>query len=315
MSVVTRARGASESPSGASAPTGSGRSPLARRDARSGYLFVLPVALTLGLLVVYPLLNGFVISFLNTNLVNRWIFVGLDYFVRALTDPAFLRSLAITLLYAVLVVAGTLVVGTWLALLLNRELRFRWLIRAVLILPWLFPEVVVALLWKWIFNPIYGLSNHILLSIGLVDAPVQWLDDPGTAFWSVVVASVWKGYPLVMILVLAGLQTIPKELYEAASIDGANGVQLFRHITLPGLAPILLVTVILETVWWFKHFTIVWLLTAGGPVDATNVVSIAIYRTAFQNFQFGRAAAAAVIVFAICLAISLVYRKLIRDDR
>ena len=315
MSVVTRPRGASESPSGASAPTRSGRSPLARRDARSGYLFVLPVALTLGLLVVYPLLNGFVISFLNTNLVNRWLFVGLDYFVRALTDAAFLRSLAITLLYAVLVVAGTLMVGTWLALLLNRELRFRWLIRAVLILPWLFPEVVVALLWKWIFNPIYGLSNHILLSIGIVDAPVQWLDDPATAFWSVVVASVWKGYPLVMILVLAGLQTIPKELYEAASIDGANGVQLFRHITLPGLAPILLVTVILETVWWFKHFTIVWLLTAGGPVDATNVVSIAIYRTAFQNFQFGRAAAAAVIVFAICLAISLVYRKLIRDDR
>jgi multiple sugar transport system permease protein len=292
-----------------------GPSTLARRDARSGYLFIFPAALTLGLLVLYPLLNGFYISVFNTNLVNRWRFVGLDYYLRALTDPSFLRSLAITLTYAVLVVGGTVVVGTALALLLNREMRFRTLFRAVLILPWLFPEVVVALLWKWIFNPIYGLLNHVMLTLGLIDAPVQWLDDPVTAFWSVVLASVWKGFPLVMILVLAGLQSIPKELYEAAAIDGANKAQLFRHITLPGLAPVLLVTVILETVWWFKHFTIVWLLTAGGPVDATNVVSIAIYRTAFQNFQFGRAAASAVIVFLICLAISIVYRRLIRDDR
>jgi multiple sugar transport system permease protein len=290
-------------------------STLARRDARSGYLFIFPAALTLGLLVLYPLLSGFYISAFNTNLVNRWKFVGVDYYVQALSDPAFLRSLVITLTYAVMVVGGTVVVGTALALLLNREMRFRTVYRAVLILPWLFPEVVVALLWKWIFNPIYGMSNHLLMTLGVVDAPVQWLDDPGTAFWSVVVASVWKGYPLVMILVLAGLQSIPKELYEAASIDGANKVQLFRHITLPGLAPVLVVTVILETVWWFKHFTIVWLLTAGGPVDATNVVSIAIYRTAFQNFQFGRAASSAVIVFFICLAISIVYRRVIRDDR
>jgi multiple sugar transport system permease protein len=289
-------------------------STLARRDARSGYLFIFPAALTMGLLVLYPLINGFWISVFDTNLVNRWKFVGLDYYVRALSDPAFLRSLAITLTYAVLVVGGTVVVGTALALMLNREMRFRTVYRAVLILPWLFPEVVVALLWKWIFNPIYGLSNHVLMTLGVVTEPVQWLDDPTTAFWSVVLASVWKGYPLVMILVLAGLQSIPKELYEAASIDGANKAQLFRYITLPGLAPVLLVTVILETVWWFKHFTIVWLLTAGGPVDATNVVSIAIYRTAFQNFQFGRAAASAVIVFFISLAISIVYRKIIRDD-
>jgi multiple sugar transport system permease protein len=312
--TVTRERDAGPPPAPAKKRRGLPLS-LARRDARAGYLFILPVAATLGLLVLYPLLNGFYISVLDTNLVNRWEFVGLDYFVRALTDPSFLRSLATTLTYAVLVVGGTVVVGTALAVLLNREMRFRTVFRAVLILPWLFPEVVVALLWKWIFNPIYGLSNHILMSLGIVDAPVQWLDDPTTAFFAVVVASVWKGFPLVMILVLAGLQSIPKELYEAAAIDGGNKIQLFRHITLPGLVPVLLVTVILETVWWFKHFTIVWLLTAGGPVDATNVVSIAIYRTAFQNFQFGRAAASAVIVFAICLAISLVYRKLIRDDR
>lgn len=314
MSAVDQARRAGPSPP--SLPQRRGRRPatLARANARSGYWFILPAALTMGLLILYPLLNGFYISVFDTNLINRWDFAGLDYYIRALTDPAFLHSLGITLLYALSVVAGTVVVGTILALVLNQQMPLRTLFRAIAILPWLFPEVVVALLWKWMLNPIYGLFNHILLTVGVVDAPVQWLDDPAKAQWSVVLASVWKGYPLVMILVLAGLQAIPKDLYEAAAIDGANKLQLFRHITLPGLAPVLLVTVILETVWWFKHFTIVWLLTAGGPVDSTNVVSIAIYRTAFQNFQFGRAAASAVVVFLICLAISIVYRKLIRDD-
>jgi multiple sugar transport system permease protein len=284
-------------------------------NGRSGYWFILPAALTMLLLIAYPLLYGFYISGFDTNLINRWDFVGVRYYTEAFADPAFRKSLGTTLLYAVSTVAGTLVVGTGLALVLNREMRFRTVFRAILILPWLFPEVVVALVWKWMFNPIYGLFNYILQGAGLSSDPIQWLDDPNAALPGVVIASVWKGYPLVMILILAGLQSIPRELYEAAAIDGGNGRQLFRHITLPGLAPVMLVTVILETVWWFKHFTIVWLLTSGGPVDATNVVSIDIYRTAFQNFDFGRAAASAVIVFFICLLISVVYRRVLPDDK
>jgi ABC-type sugar transport system permease subunit len=269
----------------------------------------------MALLIVYPLGFGFAISMFDTNLVNRWEFVGFEYFGRAFTNPAFLKSITTTLFYSVFTVLGTMVLGTVFALILNMELRFRTFFRVVLILPWLFPEVVVALIWKWMFNPLYGILTAGLTATGLPIAPIQWLEDPSKALPAVIMASIWKGYPLVMILVLAGLQSIPKDLYEAGSLDGANRVHLFRFVTLPALAPVLLVTVILETVWWFKHFTIVWLMTSGGPVDATNVVSISIYRTAFQNFDWGQAAAFASVVFVICLLASIVYRRVIRDNR
>jgi len=265
-------------------------------------------------LIAYPLLYGVYISGFNTNLLNKWDFVGLKYYIQILSDTEFLNKIWITLKYAALVVAGNFVVGMSLALLLNREIKFRLLFRAILILPWLFPDVVVALLWKWLYNPLYGLFNYLLQSLHLINTPIEWLDSQHFALFGVAIASVWKGYPLVMIMLLAGLQSISKDLYEAAEIDGCNKWQLFRHITIPGLMPVTLVVLILETVWWFKHFTIVWLLTAGGPINVTSVVSIDIYRTAFQSFQFGRASAMAVIVFVICLLMSYVYRRLLETN-
>lgn len=280
----------------------------------AAYWFILPALVVMLVLIVYPLVNGFVLSMFNTNLVNRWDFVGGKYFVETLTQSVFWKTIGRTFLYAFSVVAGNLVVGTILALLLNRAFRLRVLFRAILILPWLFPEVVVALVWKWIFNPLYGPLNHILAILGYTGQPIQWLETPAGALASVIFASIWKGYPLVMIMVLAGLQAIPKDLYEAAELDGAGKVASFRHITLPGLRPVLLIVVILETVWYFKQFTIPWVMTAGGPVNATRLISIDIYRAAFESFQFGRAATIAVLVFFICLAITIVYRKAIRDD-
>jgi multiple sugar transport system permease protein len=280
----------------------------------SGYWFILPALLTMLVLIAYPLLYGVYISGFNTNLLNKWDFVGLKYYIQILSDTEFLNKIWITLKYAALVVAGNFVVGMSLALLLNREIKFRLLFRAILILPWLFPDVVVALLWKWLYNPLYGLFNYLLQSLHLINTPIEWLDSQHFALFGVAIASVWKGYPLVMIMLLAGLQSISKDLYEAAEIDGCNKWQLFRHITIPGLMPVTLVVLILETVWWFKHFTIVWLLTAGGPINVTSVVSIDIYRTAFQSFQFGRASAMAVIVFVICLLMSYVYRRLLETN-
>lgn len=267
------------------------------------------------LLVVYPLGYGIYISVFKTNLLNRWDFVGLDFYVQSLSDPGFLRSLGITVLYAVLVIVGHLIVGVSFAVMLASNLTGNVLFRAILILPWLFPEVVVALIFRWIFDPIFGILNYGLESIGLISTQVAWLDDPTWAFVAVVFAAVWKGYPLVMLLALAGLQSIPRDRYEAAALDGAGRLLQFRYVSLPGLAPILGVAVILEFVWWFKHFTIVWLMTKGGPVDATNVVSIDIYRTAFQSFDFGRAAAMAVIVLCICIVFAVVYRRTVPDEQ
>jgi len=280
----------------------------------SGYWFILPALLTMLVLIAYPLLFGIYISAFDTNLLNKWNFVGLRYYAEIFSDIDFLHKIGITLQYTALVVAGNFAVGMLLAVLLSQQIKFRLLFRAILILPWLFPEVVVALLWKWMYNALYGLINHLLLSLHLIRAPIEWLDNQHFALYGVVIASIWKGYPLVMIMLLAGLQAISKDLYEAAEIDGCNKWQLFRHITVPGLMPVILVTLILETVWWFKHFTIVWLLTAGGPINATSVVSIDIYRTAFESFQFGRASAMAVIVFIICLLLSYLYRRLLSKN-
>ncbi|WP_240930784.1 carbohydrate ABC transporter permease [Isoptericola sp. BMS4] len=285
------------------------------RDAIAGRLFTLPVLVVSLVLVAYPILYGIGLSFFDTNLVNRWDFIGLENYARLATDGSFLNSILVTFGFAFLVVAGNLVVGTCLALLLDRGLRYTTVFRVVLVLPWLFPEVVVALIWKWMYNPVYGLFNADLLAAGIIDEPVAWLDDPNLALFAVALAAIWKGYPLVMVLVLAGLQTIPRELYEAASLDRAGRLGKFRHVTLPGLRPVLLAVVVLETAWWFKHFTIVWLLTSGGPAGATSVVSIDIYERAFKNFQWGDAAAAAVVVLVICLALSAIYQKVLhRDD-
>jgi multiple sugar transport system permease protein len=288
------------------------RGAVTRRSTRSGLLFVLPALATMAALIIYPLAFGLFISFFNTNLINRWRLVGIDNYVSALQNSAFVQSLGTTAIYAGGTVLGTLVVGMVFALLLNQEFPLRTFFRVVLILPWVLPEVVVALLWRWMYNPLYGIVSYQTGRLGLGS---EWLEHPSTAMLGIIIASIWKGFPLVMVLLLAGLQSIGKELYEAAALDGAGQWRSFLHVTLPNLAPVLLITVILETVWWFKHFTIVWLLTAGGPVSATKVVSISIYQTAFENFQWGRSAAMAVVVFVICLVASIIYRRIIRDER
>lgn len=276
----------------------------------SGYWFILPSAIIMLALITYPLIYGVYISLFDTNLLQKWNFVGLKYYAEALTDRYFTNQLSVTFLYTMLVVAGNFIIGMILALLLNMNIRGRTFFRSVFLLPWLFPDVVIALLWKWMLNPMYGLLNHFLTSLHLISEPLDMLGNPDLALYGVVIASIWKGFPFVMILLLAGLQSIPNELYEAAEMDGGNAWKRFVHVTLPGVMPVLVVALILDTVWFFKHFTVVWLMTSGGPVNATNVISIGIFQTAFSDFRFGRAAAMAVIVFFVCYLIGFLYRRL-----
>jgi multiple sugar transport system permease protein len=211
-------------------------------------------------------------------------------------------------------VLGNLSIGLLLAVILNQKIRFATAFKVILMLPWLLPEVVAALIWKWLFNPTYGLINYILQSLNIIHSNVAWLDTGRSAFAGVVFVAIWKGFPMVMILMTAGLKNIPAERYEAASIDGANRWQQFRYISLPGLMPILLITCILETAWWFKHFTIIYLLTAGGPNGATTVASIDIYNNAFRDFDWGRASAEAVVILLLLSGVSFVYSKALRDE-
>ncbi len=285
------------------------------RVSFSGSAFVIPTVIILVLLVVWPLIYGVFISFFNTNLMNRWKFVGLRYYFDVFPNKGFHWRILTTLVFTALTVSGHVLIGFFLALLLNMEIKGRTFFRSILIIPWLFPEVVVALLWRWMLHPMYGILTQWGSAAGLIPANFSMLGNGTTAMLSTAAAAIWKGYPFMMVMILAGLQSIPKDLYDAASIDGCSSVDSFFHVTLPGLSSVLSVSLILDTLWYFKHFTMIWLLTEGGPVNATKVVSIEIFKHAFEAFDYGRASAMAVYVLFICLTISFVYRKVIPNDQ
>jgi len=279
-----------------------------------GYCFVLPAAVIMAALIIYPMLYGVYLSFFNTNLVTRWDYVGLRYYQQAITNQEFSSTVLLTFKFMAMVVAGHFLVGFVLASALNKEFKGRLFFRVVFMLPWLFPETVVALLFTWILNPMYGVLNSILRSLGVISGNVSWLGTAQLAFPSVVFTCIWKGYPLVMTMIMAGMQAIPQDLFEAARIDGANAWQQFIHVTISSLRTILMTTLILDSVWWFKQYTLVYTMTAGGPGTATSLISLNIFLTAFQSLRFGKAAAWAVIVFIICYLMSKVYRLAMRDE-
>lgn len=284
------------------------------KNRLTAYGFVTPAVITLVLLLLYPFCYGIYISFFKTNLVNKWTFVGLKNYITVLSDADFFNSMKITLLFTVGVVGGHFLLGFLFALMLNRDIKGRTLFRAILLLPWLFPEVVVANLWRWIFNPTMGILNSTLVSLGILEEPMSWLGSPQLALGVLIFICVWKGYPLVMIQLLAGLQTVSSDIIEAAKIDGATNTQAFWHVTIPSMKSTLMVTLILDVVWWFKHVTMIWLLTQGGPNGATNTIAVDIYKRAFEFFDFGPSSALAVVVFIICVGISIIQRRLLKDE-
>ena len=278
------------------------------------YVFIGPALLALVALVVYPLLYGVYISFFKTNLANKWDFVGLKNYISVFSDGVFVKQLGVTLKFTAIVVLAHFIIGIFLAMLLNQSRPGITFFRTILVLPWLMPEVVIALIFKWIMNPLYGLLNYGMQLLGLSEGGVSWLGDTKYAFISVVLVCIWKGYPLVMVNALAALQSVSTDIYEAAKVDGANKIQTFFRIILPSIKPVLATTLILDTVWWFKHYTIVYLMTKGGPGSDTSIVSIEIYKQAFDYFNFGKAASMSVVVFFVCLIISKLYRRFLDNE-
>lgn len=279
-----------------------------------GYRFISPAVIMMAALIIYPMVYGLYLSFYNTNLVNKWKFVGLKYYIQAFTQSEFYSSVLLTFLFMILVVAGHFLVGFLLASMLNKKFPGRTIFRVIFMLPWLFPETVIALLFTWIMNPMYGVLNSILKSLGVISTNISWLGSAELAFPSVVAVCIWKGYPLVMTMILSGMQGISSDLYEAAMIDGASKWKQFLNVTVPGLRPILTTTIILDSVWWFKQYTLVYTMTNGGPGTATDLISLSIYGTAFDDLRFGKAAAWGIIVFVICYLISKLYRVVLKDE-
>jgi len=285
---------------------------LVRRGALTPYLFLAPGLALFVAFRVYPLLDGLRLSFTNARLGRaQYAFVGLANYERLLEDTRFHTSLVNTAFYAVASTLPILAIPLLLAVALNRGIALRTFLRSAFFFPFTLSVVTVGLTWLWLLDPVVGPFNYYLKALGI---PVRsWLADPTTAMWAIIVTSVWWVTGYYLVIYLAGLQDIPRELYEAAALDGAGGARAFWAITLPLLRPVFLFVFVTHVIGSFQIFGQVFILTQGGPGDATRTVVQHLYETAFQNFfHFGAASAMAWVLFAIILGFSALQFRLLR---
>ena len=265
----------------------------------------------MGAVIGWPLIQTVVLSLTDSDLMNlsKPAFVGLSNFTKALRNPGYLESLKISGIFAVVVVLSEMVLGTSVALLLNEPFKGRALVRGLLILPWAVPTTVNAMMWRLIYNPEYGALNSLLFQLGIIDQYVSWIGTADKALWSVMFADIWKNFSLVAMIALASLQTLPESQIEAATIDGANGWQRFRYITLPHLIPSLQVALVLRIIETVKVFDIIYVMTRGGPANKTRSASIFVYQEAFTNSRMGSGAAYAIVMVCMIMILIAFYLK------
>jgi multiple sugar transport system permease protein len=285
---------------------------LYREDRRLAYLSILPSVVLLGLLSLVPAVAVLRLSFEEVELGEPSRFVGLDNYLWALASPDFLSALKNSLVWTFGSVALEMVVGLAIALLLHRSFRLRGLARVAVLAPYLVPTVVAVLAWRFMFHDILGVLNYMLTSIGLISKPILWLDSANWAMLSVILVGVWKFFPFVVIALLGILQAIPTDQYEAARIDGASAWQQFRLITLPHIMPVFLLSALLRTIWTFHKFDIIYLLTGGGPLNATTTLPVLVYLKGFVDYEFGRAAAVAVLAMLLLSLVLVAYFVMLR---
>jgi len=265
-----------------------------------GTIFVLPAALLVLVIIAYPFVTAIWIGFTDKTVAGPPpSFVGLKNYVTCLQRSDFWRTISSTMIFAAGTMVLSLLFGVGLGLALNRLRRGRDTLGALILLPWIVPTVISTLVWLWMFNPFAGILNYILLGVGLVSQPVSWLGVPILAMVSVIVVSAWRNIPYFGVITLAGIKEIPQELYEASEIDGANTFQQFLYITIPALKGILFVYSTLVFVQTAYDFAVIYLLTRGGPVGSTEVLSVKSFMTAFENGQMGLGVAIPVIVFPL----------------
>lgn len=281
-----------------------------RLSARQvGVLFMLPLILAVGIFLVWPIAEAVRLSFVRYNPLrpDEQPFVGLDNYLFVLEDPLFWESFWQAIVWTGWSTVLQAVIGVGLALLLHQPLKGMNAFRGLLLFPYIVPTVVIALNWRWLFNSEIGIVNHLLLSAGIIDDKIAWLSTPSMAMASAILLNVWKYTPFVVIVVLARLQTIPTELYDAAKVDGAGALRRFRDITLPQLAEVLAVVIVFRTIWTFNKFEEIYLLTRGGPGTSTYNLALYAFDQSIANLRMGVGAAAGVIMLVLLLAGSMLY--------
>ncbi len=278
-----------------------------------GYCMMLPAMAVLVMFFAYPL--GFEIwsSLTNMTLGNDAKFIGLENYRYLFTDPEFLTAAKNSFVYVTIVQLGKFILGLGIAILLHQKLVARGFWRAVVLVPYAMPGFVAFLIWKLIYNPDIGSLNIFLSQIGLIDAPISFLGDRTWAMPSVIFATIWRGFPFWAIMFLAALQAVPKELYEAAAVDGANAWQRFKNISLPGIRPVILIVFLISTINTINSFEAVWLTTAGGPSDATVILPIFAYK-GLTSFQIGQSAAAALSLVPVAIIFTFFILRRMKKD-
>jgi len=287
-----------------------------RRFDALPYVLLSPAVLATLALVFVPMLQALFTS-LQHNILWKprdVRFIGLDNYLAIAQDPVAWSSLGRTLLWIGLTVPLQLALGLATALLLNQQFRWRGLARSLILIPWALPSVVIALMWAWMYQPQVGLFNDLLLRLGMVSSAVPWLAQPGTALYAIIVALVWQGFPFFAIMILAGLQTIPASLYEAAAVDGATPWQQFREVTLPGLKGVLVTAVMLRLIWVANSIDVILVMTGGGPGYATHTLPLYAFKRTYGSMDFGYGTALACTFSLLLLGLIVLYLRRANKD-
>lgn len=273
------------------------------------YLLVLPATLYLAIFQIFPLLQELWLSFTSTSLLSagqsEW--VGLANYKDLLGDADFRKSIGVTLIYTLVCVVSAISLGLMSALLLDAPFRGRGFARAAVTIPWAAPPVAVALISIWIYNAQYGVFGHVLRFFGFKSGSLNWLDSIDYALPAVLITTVWQIFPFASVVILAALQGVPHEQREAAIIDGADRLNVFKAVVWPTIQPSVMLLALFSTIWSLRRFDLIWLLTQGGPVGATNTLVIDVYRRAFVNQQLGQGAAVGMVGVALALVVTIVY--------
>ena len=271
-----------------------------------------PAILIMALVAVYPIVRSFWISLTEFDLLDfsgDHPFVGLENYRRVLADPAFWDSIRVTATFVVIAVVLEIGLALLIALLLNKDFRGKAAMRILVLLPWAIPPVVTGVMWKWILNPSFGALNGLLFELGFIENYIIWLGEPLRALVIVALVDTWKETPFIMLMILAALQSVPKGLYEAARVDGANALRTVWSITIPMIRPTLFVAISLRTIWALKSFDLIYTITSGGPSGGTTVLGYYTYLEAFVSMRMDRGSAAAFIMAAIVMVVVLLYQR------
>ncbi len=274
------------------------------------YFYLSPTILLMLILMLLPIVMVIGYSFMDNVIMNKDPqFAGIDNYLEILTDKNFHQSVKNTFLFTVASVIFHMIIGLTFAMLLNTKRihpSIRSLFRVIYVLPWVFTAAIIAILWRLLLNP-NGIINYFLEQLGIISQKIEWLGSRNTALYALIFINIWSGYPFYMVSLLAGLQGISVDLYEAAEVDGANPVQRFVYITIPQLKPIIVSMAMLDCIWTMQQFTLVWMTTGGGPIRATEMLSTYTYKLAFSKYQFSLASASAVIILLFSMLLAFVY--------